>query len=69
MGHTMAAYAFEFHWEGGKDASWTYLPTDDSARNYARILARNFKGGGQYRGATRLTVKNSDGTAIATISF
>jgi hypothetical protein len=65
----MAAYAFEFNWDGGEDASWTYLPTDDSARAFAQILIRNFKSGGQYRGSTLLTVKDAAGMAIATISF
>jgi hypothetical protein len=62
-------YAFEFHWDDGEDVSWTYLPTDDSARDYARILIRSFKGATHYRGSTLLTVKNGAGTAIATISF
>jgi hypothetical protein len=65
----MPAYGFEVIWNDRKKVSWTYLPTDNSARNFAQILIRNFKSGGQYCGAARLTVKNDDGTPITTISF
>jgi hypothetical protein len=50
----MPAYAFEIRWDGGERISWTYLPTDESARKFAQILAQNFKVGDQYRGAGRL---------------
>jgi|HubBroStandDraft_3_1064219.scaffolds.fasta_scaffold382939_2 hypothetical protein len=65
----MSAYAFEIKWNGGEKVSWTYLPTDDRARDFPRILLRGFKSDGLYRGPSRMTVKNSDGTTISTIVF
>jgi hypothetical protein len=65
----MPAYFFEVECKGEKKVSWTILPTNDSACNFARIIVRNFKSGGQYRGAARLTVKNDDGAPITIISF
>jgi len=37
----MPAYAFEIRWDDDEKISWTYLPTDDSALKFARILADN----------------------------
>jgi len=65
----MPAYTFEIRWAGGEQNSWTYFPTDESARNYARLLAENFKAGGQYRSSAQLVVKNGKGEAIASIQF
>jgi hypothetical protein len=62
-------YAFEFHWDDGEDVSWTYLPTDDSARDYARILIRSFKGATHYRGSTLLTVKMVPGRLLPPSHF
>lgn len=65
----MPAYAFEIRWDRGEKLSWTYLPTDDCARRFARFLADDFKGSNQYRVSAILTVKNSDGIVIASIQF
>jgi hypothetical protein len=65
----MPAYAFEIRWDGGERISWTYLPTDESARKFAQILAQNFKVGDQYRGSARIAVKNNDGALVASIQF
>jgi len=65
----MPAYAFEIRWDGGDKSSWTYLPTDDSAHHFARILMQNFKDHGQYQGSALMVVKNSEGAEIASIAF
>jgi hypothetical protein len=65
----MPAYTFEITWNGGEKISWTYLPTDDGAREFARILARSFKTSDQYRGTAQMTVKNSEGVPITSIEF
>jgi len=65
----MPAYAFEIKWTGGENVSWTYLPTDDRARDFARILMHNFKHNGQYQGSALMLVKNSNGAEIASIEF
>lgn len=65
----MPAYTFEIRWTGGEKLSWTYLPTDDGARNFARLLVQDFKGGDQYRGSARMLVKNHDGVVIASMEF
>jgi hypothetical protein len=65
----MPAYAFEIRWDGDEKTSWTYLPTDDSAHHFARILMQNFKSDGQYRGSAVMTVKNNEGVPIASIEF
>jgi hypothetical protein len=65
----MPAYAFEIRWDGGEKSSWTYLPTDDSAHKFARVLAQNFKNSEQYRGSAHLVIKNSEGIEIASIPF
>jgi hypothetical protein len=68
-GCAMPAYTFEIKWDGGEKLSWTYLPTDDSANKFARLLIRDFKDGDQYRGRGHLVVKNNEGTQIASIAF
>jgi hypothetical protein len=65
----MPAYAFEIMWESGEKLSWTYLPTDDSARSFARLLVQDFKGGSQYRGSARMVVKDNEGAVIGSIQF
>jgi hypothetical protein len=65
----MPAYTFEIKWNGGARNSWTYLPTDDSARQFTRILARSFNGSDQYRGPAHMTVKDPGGALIASIQF
>jgi hypothetical protein len=66
---TMPAYAFEIRWNGGEKTSWTYLPSHDSARDFARILIRGFKDSGQYRGSALMAVRDDHGTVIASIEF
>jgi hypothetical protein len=65
----MPAYGFEIRWDGGEKSSWSYLPTDDSAHHFARILMQNFKSYGEYRGSALMVVKNNEGTEIASIAF
>jgi len=65
----MPAYTFEISWNGSKKNTWAHLPSDDIARDYGRILARNFKDSDQYPGAASLIVKNSDGTSVGSIEF
>jgi hypothetical protein len=65
----MPAYAFEIRWDGGEKVSWTYLPTDESAHNFARILVQNFKSSSQYRGPAQMTVKNNEGAQVILITF
>ena len=57
----MPAYAFEIRWDDDENVSWTYLPTDDSALKFARILADNFKNGDQYAGSARRRCKTTNG--------
>ena len=65
----MPAYAFEIRWNGGEKSSWTYLPTDDSARKFAQLLVADFKGGSQYRGSAVIVVKDNGGSPIASFEF
>jgi hypothetical protein len=65
----MPAYAFAIRWDDDEKVSWTYLPTDDRARDFARILMQNFKASDQYSGTAQMTVKNNKGTEIATLAF
>jgi hypothetical protein len=65
----MPAYAFEISWNKGERMSWTYLPTDGRARDFARILIQNFKSGKEYPGAAQMVVKNDEGVLIAAIRF
>ena len=65
----MPAYAFEIRWDKGERFSWTYLPTDGHARDFARILIQNFKNGGQYTGAAQMVVRNDAGVSIASLQF
>jgi hypothetical protein len=65
----MPAYVFEIRWNGGEKTSWTYLPTDDSARHFARLLVQNFKGSDQYHAPANMTVKNDTGALIDSVQF
>jgi hypothetical protein len=65
----MPAYVFEIRWAGGEKISSSYLPSDDSARDFARILAQTFKSSNQYRGSAHITVKDNDGMLIGSIQF
>jgi hypothetical protein len=65
----MPAYTFEIRWDGGEEVRWTYLPTDDKARDYARILFQSLKASGQYNTSARMVVRNHDGATIAAIKF
>jgi hypothetical protein len=65
----MPAYAFEIRRNKGKKTSWTYLPTDGHARDFARILIQNFKSGAEYSGAAQIVVKNDEGVPIASFQF
>ena len=65
----MPAYAFEIRWNKGKKTSWTYLPTDGHACDFARILIQNFKNDGQYSGAAEMVVKDQQGAPIASFNF
>lgn len=63
----MSVYVFEIRWDGGEKTSWSYLPTDDSARNFARLLAQDFKNSAEYRGSARMVIKNNEGAVVASI--
>ena len=65
----MPAYAFEIRWGDGEKVSWTYLPTDESAHSFARILMQNFKSSSQYPGSAQMIVKNQEGEKVVSIAF
>jgi hypothetical protein len=65
----MPAYSFELKWSGGERNNWAYLPGDDVAREYGRLLAQTFKDSNQYPGIANLTVKDSEGTPLHSIEF
>ncbi len=52
------------------DVRWTYLPDDEAARRYARVLIKNFKSNGDgFESRSQMDVKDDTGRPVASITF